>query len=172
MTVDFTQLDPGFVVKVQSLLNICQNKGYNFVPRMGFRSLEDENKFWRQSRPTSTVIAEIAKLRAENCDYLADSLENVGPQPTGKWETNTIGGLSWHNWGQALDVLCQNADGSFIDNGDDPCYEFLSEQTSSLGMKTGLTFNDAGHIQMNPQEIPEIYTLKQVNDYFSEKNAK
>ncbi len=166
MTIDWTMLDSGFIVKCQNLFNICEANKLTMVPYYGIRSLEDQAKLWRRSRTTVEVDAEISKLRSENCNYLADIIEKVGVQSNGKWATNSIPGLSWHNWGQALDCY-RSIDGKAVWDKDD--YTDFGKYAVEVGLKWGNTFKDYNHIQLNQKEVPAIYSLKFVNDYFKDK---
>ncbi len=136
------------------------------IPVCGYRSLVEEAKLWRQSRSTAEILEKIAQLKSDNCDYLAGILESVGPC-NGPWATNTIPGLSWHNWRQAIDFAWE--DKGFIDwNGDSDAYKTLADEAIKLGLTPGYYFHkrDAGHIQFNAKEVPEVYTLQDVNDHF------
>ena len=173
MTIDLTLLDPTFMGKCQALLNGCASQNVIMVPTYGLRTLEAQAKLWRQSRSTAVVTAEIQSLRAIQCDYLADILQGVGPQPTAKWATDAIPGLSWHNWGQALDCMWQLDDGSFEEDGDTPGYHTYGQQAKSLGLRWGGDFSheDYGHVQLNQKELTSLYPLKYINDHFKDKDV-
>ena len=64
----------------------------------------EQARLWRQSRSIEQITASMADLRAENAGYLADVLQSVGSQFGGP-VTNALPGLSWHQWGQAVDCF-------------------------------------------------------------------
>ena len=173
MTIDFTLLDPIYAPLVQELIQNCKSASYDLVPYYGYRSLEDQAKLWRRSRSTDAVNAEIESLRCQGCDYLASVINNVGPQASGPWATNAIPGLGWHNWGQAVDFYWLMENDTINWDGNSVGYKVLGQQANLLGLKWGGEFSkpDEGHVQMNKQEIPTLYSLKYVNDYFSEKSV-
>lgn len=173
MTIDFTLLDQVYAPLVHQLIIDCAAAGYNLVPYYGYRSLQDQAKLWRRSRTSDAVNSEIASLRAQGCDYLASVVDNVGPQSSGPWATNAIPGLSWHNWGQAVDFYWQMENNRVNWDGDGVGYKILGQQANLLGLKWGGEFStpDYDHVQMNKQEIPKIYSLKYVNDYFEGKST-
>lgn len=165
--IDFTLLDPEFRKLAQQLVENANNEGLDCIPNCGYRSLEIQAKIWRSSRSTSQVNAQIGSLRANACDYLADILQNVRPQLKGPWGTNAIPGLSWHNWGQAMDCLLFK-DCQMIEKGDDPAYKTYGAMAKQLGLRWGGDFStpDAGHVQLNQKEVPTLYTLQHVNNHF------
>jgi len=173
MTIDWTLLDQGFAVKAQSLINLCQAQGFTMVPYCGLRTLTEECKLWRQSRSTPEVGAKITSLRSQGADYLADILDGVGPQTTKPEETNTIGGFSWHNWGQAIDFYWLQAEDTINWDGKSEGYQVLGQLATANGLKWGGDFTepDWDHVQLNQQEIPDLYSIQYVNDYFKEKGA-
>lgn len=171
MSIDWTLLDPGFIVKCMNLLNSCEQSGFTMVPYFGQRSLEAQAKLWRQSRYINEIEDKITYLKNTDCDYLATILDNVGPQ-SGKWATNALPGFSWHNWGQALDCYYLNegkADWTTIE-----AYNNYGKIAHDFGLTWGGNFShkDPGHIQFLNREIPQLYDIKYVNDYFQIKDKK
>lgn len=169
MTIDFSLLDPCFAHNIQSLINDCKNEGYNLIPQCGYRSLEEQARIWRRSRSTQKVNEEINALQSQGCDYLASVLEKVGTQKTAAWGTNAIPGLSWHNWGHAVDFLWKMDNGIINEDGESEGYKILGQKAISLGLRWGGWFSKAdwGHVQSDQKEIPQIYSLKEVNDHFA-----
>lgn len=158
MSIDFTLLDPTFRPIAEKLITNCQNKGLQLVPYFGLRTLQEQAILWRQSRTSAIVAAQIQSYRDHACDFLADIMEDVGPH-NGPHVTNALPGYSWHNWGQAMD--CVVTLGSYSDYANQACL---------LGLTAGYNFKsfpDLGHVQLNAREIPSLYTIKYVNDYFA-----
>lgn len=171
--IDWTRIEPELVIKCQSLINLCQKENLTIKPVYGFRSLEDQAKLWRQDKSTEIINQKINSLRLLHCDYLADIIENVGPQ-SGKWATNNLPGTSWHQWGKAVDFLAYDQNNQLIEQGDDPVYKILNVHAQELSLTSGYYFNpqDSGHIQLSAKEVKDLYTLKQINDIFDAKDKK
>ena len=163
--VDFTQLNSEFLEKIKLVISKMETVGYSIQPQSGFRSLLEQGKLWRQGRPLSVIKEKIRELRAAQCDVLADAIEDAGPQMKNVICTHTIPGYSWHNWGQALDVFVNNDP-----SGCDELYGVLADKAVALGLTSGFNFKrfkDPGHLQLSALEVPKIYSLKEVNAYFS-----
>jgi hypothetical protein len=75
MPVDLTQLTPEFQAKVQPLLEQCDAAGYTMQPNEGLRPPSVQAKYWRQSRTTDQITAEIAKLNASGAPWLANCID-------------------------------------------------------------------------------------------------
>lgn len=165
--IDFTKLDPLFASKAQELVQSIRDKGYKICPYSGVRTVQEQAILWRQSRPTLIIDQQIALFRENNCNFLADVLHNVGPH-YGKWATNALPGYSWHNWSQAMDCLIVEDPAN---QEEDPAneYEIYADTAIEFGLTAGYYFRhfDGGHVQLNNKEIPELYTMKEINDHFN-----
>lgn len=163
--IDLDKLDPVFEEKANELIHACGNAGYRFKPTSAWRDPKEQGKLWRRSRTTITIKAELIKLRLMKCDFLADCIENAGPQD-GLWATNAIPGNSWHQWGEALDCLAiDHNTGQIISDGQHPAYKCYYDEAVKLGMTTGYHWGDAGHVQLRVESAPDkLYSLKQIND--------
>lgn len=173
MKVDFTLLNSVFATKCQELLDSCATQDIIMVPYSGFRTLEEQAKLWRQSRSTAEITQKIAALRTSECDYLADIIEKVGPQPMGRLVTNAIPGLSWHNWGKAMDCYrLRDGKASWISR-DYTNYGIIASG-KPIHMKWGGDFRDPdyGHVQMMDKEVEHAHGLLYVNDYFREREGQ
>src|SRR3569623_1734883 len=98
-----SKVDEEFAASLRQLMDAAQGEGFELVPASGMRDPWTQARLWRQSRGRDEVEAKIAKLRRDGAPYLAEILEEVGPQRTGSWRTNSIPGLSWHQLGKAVD---------------------------------------------------------------------
>ena len=174
MTIDFTLLDPLYAPLVQHLVSNCKTAGYALVPYYGYRTLEQQAILWRRSRHVDEVNEKIESLKSQYCDYLASILEGVGPQPMGPWATDAIPGFSWHNWGQAVDFYWLMDNKNVCWDGKGVGYKVLGQQADLLDLRWGGNFSspDYGHVQLNHQEVPDLYDTKYVNDYFKNKGQK
>jgi peptidoglycan L-alanyl-D-glutamate endopeptidase CwlK len=175
-------LEPRFLQKVNILLKKLKEQDIYMVPISGLRSLEEQAKNWRKGRSLYEIQKKIYRLKKSHADYLADVIENVGPQNEPDRVTNAIPGLSWHNWGYALDcyVSYENNPKRLIFRKDDPLfqeyalprYKAYADEAIKLGLTSGhyFKFMDMPHIQYFQEEVPRKYSLKHVNDYFKYLN--
>ena len=178
MTLDINSLTPEFSKKAQELLDLCASNGLVVRPTFFTRSLATQAKLWRQSRSREEIQGTIDHLNSEDCGYLATILEAVGPQ-SGPWATNSLPGLSWHNWGQAMDVVYVSLNGvkatdEQLRDGNSIGYTLFGQYCNQLGLRWGGDFQhpDYDHVQLNLQEITTLYTIKEVNDHFEALGAE
>lgn len=98
------ELNASFQEATIELLNNCASRGIKMVPYSGVRTPKEQAILWRRSRSRNEIMKKVDFLRQERADYLADCILEVGPQ-YGRWCTNAIPGLSWHQWGEAIDCF-------------------------------------------------------------------
>lgn len=101
---EMKDLIPKFRAPVKTLLEQCRAQGVEMRPSQTLRDPFEQAKLWRQSRSKEEIRAKIKQFRAAGADFLAFCLENVGPQ-SGDPVTNAPPGLSWHQWGEAVDCF-------------------------------------------------------------------
>ena len=144
----------------RKLIANCRARGIEMRPSETLRSPQEQGKLWRQSRTKEQVRAKIRELRQEGADFLADCIENVGPQ-SGKHVTDSIPGLSWHQWGEALDsfwVVDGKAEWSTEKkinglNG----YHVYADEAKKLDLTAGglwTRFKDWPHVQLKAASGP------------------
>ncbi|MGV8830895.1 MAG: M15 family metallopeptidase [Devosia sp.] len=160
MAIALDGLDPAFRSKAEELLANLIGVGVDMRPYFGLRTLEVQAILWRQSRATEEIKAAIQKLQNANAPYLAEVLHSVGPQH-GPHVTNALPGLSWHQWGEALDCFwslngsaewsaSKTADGI---NG----YRIYADRATDIGLNAGghwSSFKDWPHIQLRSAGSP------------------
>lgn len=105
MSIDFSKLKSEFVYKFEDVLKEMRDSGYKVDVVSGFRSLEEQAKIWRKGRSTAEIERKIEELKKIDCAYLARLIADAGRQPGKMIVTYAIPGLSYHNWGEAIDVL-------------------------------------------------------------------
>lgn len=156
--MNLNALDPGFRSKVDQLLANCTSRGVAMRPYFGLRSPITQAKLWRQSRAIEEIDSEIARLRAGGAPFLASCIELAGPQQ-GKPVTNAPPGLSWHQWGQALDCFwVYQGKASWSGAG----YDVYSEEAKRLGLTTISWERD--HVQLRPEGSPEaVFSLAEID---------
>lgn len=173
MSIDFACLDASLSVKITNVLNDLKQHNFEFVPFSGYRSLEEQAKLWRQSRKSDVVNDQIEYWRKEGANFLADILESVGPQ-RGKHVTNSLPGYSWHNHGKAVDCFLE-IDGKAIWDAEHPGYKLYADIAQKYGLTAGFyfkSFKDAVHIQIPNNSVKNTYSLREIDELFSDKYGK
>jgi peptidoglycan L-alanyl-D-glutamate endopeptidase CwlK len=97
-------LVPEFRSKVEELISECAKRDVEIRPFCTLRTPAEQARLYRQSRSSAQVDQAIQMLRDKRASFLASILEGVGPQH-GKPVTNAIPGNSWHQWGEAVDMM-------------------------------------------------------------------
>ena len=177
MSRDIDDLDTDFIPLVTDVLSKCESMGYSMRPFFTVRTPKEQARLWRQSRSRHEIKAMITKLRINDAVYLANVIEDVGPQ-NGRHVTNAIPGMSWHQWGQAVDcfwLVNNTAEWSTRkkisgNNG----YHIYAEIAKGLGLTAGgfwNSFKDWPHIQGPPSSSPtkKGLTLIEVSEEMSQR---
>lgn len=164
-------LVPAFKDKVVQLLANCKAAGYEMQPTEGLRGPVEQGKLWRQSRTKAEVEAKIADLQAHGAAFLADCIIKAGPHD-GDHVTNSIPGLSWHQWNEAVDCVWI-VDGkeewsiNKLVNGKNG-YHVYADEAQKLGLTAGglwKSFKDWPHVQLHSAPSPSgDFSLQQIND--------
>jgi hypothetical protein len=157
---DMNLLIDTFRLKVEAVLERCAARGTPMRPYYTIRSPFQQAILWRQSRTKEEVDARVAELQDQSAPFLADCLMRVGPQQ-GPPRTNAIPGLSWHQWGEAVDCfwLVDNAaewSSKKKINGVNG-YQIYAEEAQSAGLTAGglwTSFKDWPHIQLRADSSP------------------
>jgi hypothetical protein len=170
MSRDLADLETGFRVRVEELLASCEQTGYEMKPFFTLRTPFEQGKLWRQSRAKLQVEEKVSELRRKGADFLAHCIESAGSQ-NGRYVTNAIPGLSWHQWGEAIDcfwLVNGRAEWSTrlkIEgvNG----YANYANIADSMGLDAGglwRSFKDWPHVQLRGEASPtKVYSLEEIN---------
>jgi hypothetical protein len=160
MSNSLSDLVPEFALKAKQLLQRCDDLHVVMHVTETLRTPFTQARFWRQSRPTAVVNARIQKLRADGAPFLADCLQRVGPH-TGEHVTNALPGLSWHQWGEAIDsVWVANGKETFslkLTVGGVNGFHVYAEQAEKMGLTAGAFFQsikDFPHVQLRGDASP------------------
>ena len=171
-----SQLEPEFAQKINLLLNNCERLGVTLALCDGIRNTITQALYWRSSRSNQEVDEKIKMLQHENADFLAYCLFIVGEQQ-GPHATNALPGLSWHQYGLAVDcvwILDSKAcwDNENLYNGING-YEVLATEAKKMGICSGhewKNLRDSGHLQANFYASPlEVYPLQTIDQLMKEK---
>ncbi len=166
----FAKLIPEFADKMQLTLNGCKLRGVIMTPYFGERTPKEQGRLWRQGKTVDFINEEIAKLKQQGCPYLADCVEHAAPS-FGSIVTRALPGLSWHQWGEAVDAYWRVDDraewsSTKMINGLNGYVVYAEE-----GIKNGLTagghfksLKDWPHLQLSPAPEPlGRYTMQQID---------
>lgn len=170
MSRDLDDLLAELRTQAEQLLANCAGRGYEMRPFFTLRTAEDQAKLWRQSRTSQEIDQRTQELEDGGAPYLARIIRDVGPQ-SGPKVTNAIPGLSWHQWGEAMDcfwVVDGGAEWSTrrkIDglNG----YAVYADEAEQLGLTAGghwQSFKDWPHVQLRPDGSPaSLHSLEDID---------
>lgn len=166
MTNPLDGLDPAFARALAALLKDCAAVGVVMHPYFGVRDPVEQGRLWRQSRITSEINREIAKLMAEGAPFLARCIADAKASE-GKWATNAVPGLSWHQWGLAMDCIwMRKGKGSFdtsIDGANNG-YLVYATKAPAHGLTSLASIGDHDHVQIPAESSPlHRYTIKQID---------
>jgi peptidoglycan LD-endopeptidase CwlK len=149
-----------FKEKVLKVISICREQGIEMRPFCVVRDPFAQARLWRQSRTIEEISLKITDLKNKSSDFLAYCLDSVGPQH-GKYATNALPGLSWHQWGEAVDcmwVVDGKAEWSVQKKvGGLNGYRYYTEIAAGLGLTAGGTwkkFRDWPHVQLRIESSP------------------
>lgn len=175
-TISLNDLDPKFRAKVTILLSKCKAQGFELMPFSGLRTPLEQAKLWRRGRNKSQIQAAIKSLRKNNADYLSGLLEKVGPQDdTGGIVTKSLPGLSWHNFGVAIDCYVL-VNGKAIWDEKHPGYKCYAENAKILDLNAGYywkDFKDTVHVQMPALGVLATFkTWQEIDKAVCEKFGK
>lgn len=176
MSRNLNDLLPKFRDKIEGLLSACEASSYTMRPFFTLRTPFEQGKLWRQSRSREEVEAKIAELQDNGCAFLAHCIESVGPQ-NGRHVTNAIPGLSWHQWGEAVDcfwLVDGKAEWSTTKKIDGQNgyfnYAYVAE---SMGLTAGgfwPSFKDWPHVQLHKGSTPlKVFTMQEIDKEMSER---
>jgi peptidoglycan LD-endopeptidase CwlK len=170
------KINPELRQKVQTLITRCVSLGVEMRVTDGLRDPFEQAKLWRQSRPKSIIEAKIAELMHNGASFLAECLRKVGPQ-NGEHVTNTIPGVSWHQWGEAVDCVwivngaAEWSEDKLINgvNG----YRIYAKEAEEMGLTAGghwVNFKDWPHVQLrSAANAASIMSIVEINNKMEER---
>ncbi|MFS8047042.1 M15 family metallopeptidase [Rhizobium sp. BR 314] len=162
MAVTLDGLEDVFREKIENLLKDLLNVGVEMRPCTSLRTPQEQAKLWRQSRAREEIISAIARLQNGGAPFLAELLNDVGPQH-GPHVTNALPGLSWHQWGESLDCFwavngsAEWSPSKVIDgvNG----YQLYAARANDMGLDAGglwRSLKDWPHLQLRKAGSPVL----------------
>jgi peptidoglycan L-alanyl-D-glutamate endopeptidase CwlK len=173
---DLKDLVPDFRGPMTKLLDKLKKRGIEMRPYHTLRDPLEQARLWRQSRTAAEIEQQIARFRAAGAGFLAHCIEAAGPQH-GDPVTNALPGLSWHQWGEAVDCMwvvdgrakwsTQELVGGV--NG----YRVYAQEAQKLGLTPGGFFTklkDWPHVQKRAAGSPtSLMTLAEIDAEMRER---
>lgn len=164
MAADLELLVPDFKSRVLALLARCRARGVEMRPYNAVRSPLEQARLWRQSRSIEEIGRHSAELQARGAPFLAGCLRRAGAQ-NGDRVTDAPPGLSWHQWGEAVDcfwLVDAQAEWSSrrLVHGQNG-YRVYADEARALGLHAGghwQAFKDWPHVQ-RPAEGSPLRTM-------------
>jgi hypothetical protein len=144
---DLELLRGEFLAPLHASIDAARARGHELRPFCTRRDPWTQARLWRQSRSREEVHSAIEFLRSHGAPHLSGVLESVGPQG-GRWATNALPGLSWHQWSEACDLFLVDQGGTAIWSPDHPGYVALHEEARARGLHVPLPRRDAYHVQL------------------------
>ncbi len=151
-----TALAAEFAPVAQKLLAACERRGVIMRPFFTVRGPGVQARLWCQSRTVDQIEKRIEAMRLNDAHWLA-SLMDVRLAKTGPAVTNALPGMSWHQWGEAIDCFALGANGKAIWDSRDAAYRVYAEEAKKLGLEAGALwprFPDAVHVQLRKASSP------------------
>lgn len=178
MAANLSLLVPQLQALTPTLVQNCAALGATMRPNIGLRDPFEQGRLWRQSRSIEEITSKITQLRAAGAEFLAHCIEVAGPQH-GDHVTDTPPGISWHQWGEAVDFfwLVNGAaewSTTKVINGVNG-YQLLANEAQKLGLTAGghwKTFKDWPHVQ-HPKEnnAGDVHSLKDIDAQMQQRFA-
>lgn len=179
---DLHDLTPSCMEAVDRLYAECEQRGITMRPFCTLRSPYEQARIWRRSRSTLAVNQKMQELVQLGAPFLAGCLEEVGPQSgkLGHHETHAIPGLSWHQFGRAVDsywefpvgAACWKHDKVFDENGQNG-YMVYSTLAADVGLTSlgAISGWDWPHVQDTPLSGPhKMYaTMAEIDALMKER---
>ena len=170
-------LEDDFQLLAEILIDNCLKRRIKMIPYFGIRTPYKQAELWRQSRSTAEINRKIRFLESKDAKYLAHCIDSVGPQYGGT-VTNAIPGLSWHQWGLALDCFWElrgKAEWSISAHDASGLNGYLvyASEAKKLGLTAGgywQSLKDWPHVQAKKQSNPlRAYSYAEISEIMEKR---
>lgn len=170
MFAKLEELNKDFRIKVIDLILACGKRGVTVVPFCTNRDLFEQARLWRQSRSGIEINNKICDLKRDGAYFLVYLIRVVGAQ-NGPWVTFAIPGLSWHQYGAAVDC-CIVENGNPVWDTAHKGYKIYREEGLKLGMYIGVA-GDWCHLQASNKLVFGDYgSMPNINNIMLIKHVK
>ena len=170
---NISDLVPIMQEKAAIIMSGCEDAGFELLIYCTYRSLEEQAKLFRQGRIYDEIKAKMDRLKKLGFDFLADIIENVGPQHENKKVTYAGPGESWHNFREAFDAV-PVVSGKALWN-DSQKYDIYGQLVVQSGLDWGGAWSklkDKPHAQLRFGVNPlKVYSPDQVKEFMKNNNV-
>lgn len=185
MSRDVDTLVGALKEKAELVLATCEERGIIMRPFFTERTPWEQARIWRSTRSSQEVLQARERLVANGAVHIASVLDMVGPQyspPSARGHlTNALPGLSWHQWGEALDCFWL-LDGQAIwstkrevilsDGMKSNGYLVYADEAIQAGLlSAGLSWGwDWPHVQLRAYGSPhDVFSWKEIDSAMLDK---
>jgi len=157
-------LTPKFRLKLLFVFEQLAKKGIGFELFAALRTPREQAELWMKSRSESEIAGAQQKLTKQDASWLAGIMKETH-RPYGRWETNNIPGLSWHQWGEAVSIRVLSDTGRVVWNPNNKGYRTLAELAQMVKLTPGFFWKhrDVVHIQLRPDAVRAYYTWPEID---------
>lgn len=153
---DMNVLEAGFRQKVMLALREAMGQGFHFSAIASIRPAQEQAALWRSGRPWWDIEHQIAYLRSQNAPFIAQCIERATASSPA-WQTDLLPGESWHQWGEAMDLVWVTEPGHPFD--DTSGYSALLAICLRLGLVAKYYRRPEGHaihLQLRQDQKPDL----------------
>jgi len=164
------ELEPKFRLKLLYVFEQLTQKGIGFEMFAALRSPQEQAELWMKSRSEKEISDAIRKLSKQDAPWISRMIRTTH-RPFGRWETNDLPGLSWHQWGEAVSVRILSGSGRVVWNPRSAGYKDLAEAARRVGITSGFYWKhrDVVHVQLRADAVRAYYTWHEIDGLMKEK---
>jgi hypothetical protein len=164
---DLELLSGEFLAPLRAVTAAVAARSHELRPFCTRRDPWTQARLWRQSRSREEVHSTIEFLRNHGAPHLAGVLESVGPQH-GRWATDALPGLSWHQWCEACDLFVVEG-GVAIWRANHPGYLALHAEAATRRLHVPLLVRDPYHVQLRIESVLHEHSWPEIDRAMMEK---
>ena len=157
-------LKPKFRLKLLFVMEQLDQKGISYEIFSCLRDPQEQAELWMKSRSEQEIRGAIDKLTKQGAPWLSN-LVRATHRPYGRWETNNLPGLSWHQWGEAVSIRVLSESGRVIWNPNNEGYRALADLTRMVNLTSGFFWKrrDVVHVQLRADAVRAYYTWSEID---------
>jgi len=163
-------LEPKFRPKLLYVMEKMAEHRIGFEIFAALRTPQEQAELWMKSRSRKEIVDAVAKLSKQGAPWLSRMVKTTH-RPYGRWETNNLPGLSWHQWGEAVSIRILSDSGRVIWNPNNEGYRILADLTQMVSLTSGFFWKrrDVVNVQLRADAVRAYYTWAEVDREMKEK---
>ena len=163
-------LKPKFRLKLFFVMEQLKEKNINYEIFATLRDPQQQAILWMKSRSEQEIRGAFDKLTKQGAPWLSDLVKSTH-RPYGRWETNNLPGLSWHQWGEAVSIRVLSESGRVIWNPNNKGYRVLADLTQMVNLTSGFFWKrrDVVHVQLRADAVRAYYNWFEIDQLMKEK---